>query len=198
METNMGYQAMDTTAGEELSADKQRSILHTTKSYDAVVFDILRVSPEEYANQITLMDLPVFKSIQPEELTSCAWTSKEKRIKAPHVVEFTGRFNHVNLWVQKEILSHQTTRTRSDVLAHFIRVAKKLLDLNNVHAVMAVLSALQSAAIFRLFETWLMLSRKDKVTYEKMADLFSEDNNRSKLRDHMETIRRPCIPYLGK
>ncbi|KQL59821.1 hypothetical protein AAES_17878 [Amazona aestiva] len=39
------------------------------KSFDAVVFDVLKVTPEEYAGQITLMDVPVFKAIQPELLS---------------------------------------------------------------------------------------------------------------------------------
>ncbi|XP_010842399.1 PREDICTED: ras-specific guanine nucleotide-releasing factor RalGPS1-like isoform X2 [Bison bison bison] len=39
---------------------------YASKSYDAVVFDVLKVTPEEFASQITLMDIPVFKAIQPE------------------------------------------------------------------------------------------------------------------------------------
>uniref|UniRef100_A0A2K6GRJ1 Ral GEF with PH domain and SH3 binding motif 1 n=1 Tax=Propithecus coquereli TaxID=379532 RepID=A0A2K6GRJ1_PROCO len=40
---------------------------YASKSYDAVVFDVLKVTPEEFASQITLMDIPVFKAIQPEK-----------------------------------------------------------------------------------------------------------------------------------
>uniref|UniRef100_A0A8D0GU03 Uncharacterized protein n=1 Tax=Sphenodon punctatus TaxID=8508 RepID=A0A8D0GU03_SPHPU len=41
-----------------------RSTDYTNKSYDVVLFDVLKVTPEEFASQITLMDIPVFKAIQ--------------------------------------------------------------------------------------------------------------------------------------
>lgn len=44
-----------------------------TKAFDAAVFDLLKVSAEQLAIQITLMDIPVFKAIGPEELTSCKY-----------------------------------------------------------------------------------------------------------------------------
>ena len=31
-----------------------------------------------------------------------------------------------------------------------------------------------------------------------MADLFSENNNRQRLRDYMDNVKLPCIPYLGE
>ena len=42
------------------------------------------------------------------------------------------------------------------------------------------------------------LPKKEKASYEKMADLFSENNNRQRLRDYMDNVKLPCIPYLGK
>ncbi|ESO10305.1 hypothetical protein HELRODRAFT_91957, partial [Helobdella robusta] len=168
-----------------------------TKSYDAVVFDVLKVPPDQIASQITLMDLPVFKSIQPEELSSCAWTRKDKMTCAPNVVALTCRFNQLNFLVQREILSSKSAKSRCDILSQFIKVAKKLLELNNLHSLMAVLSALQSAPIYRLSKTWTLLSRKDRSAFERLSDLFQESNNRQKLRDYMSCVKLPCIPYLG-
>ncbi|XP_047280109.1 ras-specific guanine nucleotide-releasing factor RalGPS1 isoform X36 [Homo sapiens] len=51
---------------------------YASKSYDAVVFDVLKVTPEEFA-----------------ELASCGWSKKEKHSLAPNVVAFTRRFNQL-------------------------------------------------------------------------------------------------------
>ncbi|XP_072245988.1 ras-specific guanine nucleotide-releasing factor RalGPS2 isoform X2 [Leuresthes tenuis] len=168
------------------------------KSFDAVVFDVLKVTPEEYAGQITLMDAPVFKAIQPEELSSCGWNKKEKHSSAPNVVAFTRRFNQTSFWVVREILHAQTLKIRAEVLSLYIRTAKKLCDMNNLHAVMAVVSGLQSAPIFRLTKTWALLSRKDKATFDRLDYLMSKEDNYKRLRDFISSQSMvSCIPYLG-
>ncbi|XP_003227638.1 ras-specific guanine nucleotide-releasing factor RalGPS1 isoform X2 [Anolis carolinensis] len=175
-----------------------RSSDYAHKSYDAVVFDVLKVTPEEFASQITLMDTPVFKAIQPEELASCGWNKKEKHILAPNVVAFTRRFNQVSFWVVREILTAQTLKIRAEILSHFVKIAKKLLELNNLHSLMSVVSALQSAPIFRLTKTWALLNRKDKTTFEKLDYLMSKEDNYKRMRDYIRCLKMvPCIPYLG-
>ncbi|XP_033859508.1 ras-specific guanine nucleotide-releasing factor RalGPS2 isoform X2 [Acipenser ruthenus] len=188
--------ASERSSSSESLSDKGSSELK--KSFDAVVFDILKVTPEEYASQITLMDAPVFKAIQPEELASCGWNKKEKYSSAPNAVAFTRRFNHVTFWVVREILHAQTLKIRAEVLSHYIKTGKKLCELNNLHALMSVVSGLQSAPIFRLTKTWALLSRKDKTTFEKLEYLMAKEDNYKRLREYISTLSMtPCIPYLG-
>nr|XP_032832160.1 ras-specific guanine nucleotide-releasing factor RalGPS1 isoform X1 [Petromyzon marinus] len=191
-------QAPESTSSTESMSEKPSAASQMSKSYDAVVFDVLKVTPEEFASQITLMDCPVFKAIQPEELSSCGWNRKEKHSLAPNVVAFTRRFNHVSFWVVREILKARTLKIRAEILCHFIKIAKKLHELKNLHALIAVLSALQSAPIFRLAKTWGLLSRKDKASFDKLDYLMSKEDNYKRIREYVRSIRMmPCIPYLG-
>ncbi|XP_054704778.1 ras-specific guanine nucleotide-releasing factor RalGPS1 isoform X5 [Grus americana] len=132
------------------------------------------------------------------ELASCGWNKKEKHILAPNIVAFTRRFNQVSFWVVREILTAQTLKIRAEILSHFVKIAKKLLELNNLHSLMSVVSALQSAPIFRLTKTWALLNRKDKTTFEKLDYLLSKEDNYKRTREYIRSLKMvPTIPYLG-
>ncbi|PIO24535.1 hypothetical protein AB205_0212010 [Aquarana catesbeiana] len=162
------------SSSSESLSDKDSASLK--KSFDAVVFDVLMATPEEYAGQITLMDMLVFKAIQPEEFSSCGWNKKEKYSSAPNAMAFTKRFN--------QILHAQTLKMRAEVLSHYIKTAKKLYKLNNLHTLMAV--------------TWALLSRKDKTAFEKLEYVVSKEDNYKRLRDYINSLKMtPCIQYLG-
>lgn len=167
------------------------------KEYDPTVFDVLKVSADDIAQQLTLIDLPLFQSIGPEELTSCSWASKHKYDTCPYIVKATKRFNQVGYWVTREILDANTAKGRAERVAYFIKVAKKLQEINSLNCLKAVISGLQSTPIYRLNKTWNIVPKRDKEKLEKLTELVAEENNCTKLRGCLETARLPCIPYLG-
>ncbi|NXA53646.1 RGPS1 factor, partial [Nothocercus julius] len=181
---NIVATASEKSSSSESLSDKGSAELK--KSFDAVVFDVLKVTPEEYAGQITLMDVPVFKAIQPEELASCGWNKKEKYSSAPNAVAFTRRFNHVSFLFQ----------------CHYMHVFKKFGEWSVLadHFYCLQLSTLDVCLKFFLLQKDYFTAdhRKDKATFEKLEYVMSKEDNYKRLRDYISSLKMtPCIPYLG-
>ncbi|CAL8103301.1 unnamed protein product [Calicophoron daubneyi] len=164
---------------------------------DVAIADITKTSAESFAKQITLIELSLFKAIRREEFASLKWNGKEKHVYAPNIVASTRWFNQINFWVQKEILKYSCVSKRTELLAFFIKIAKKLVDCNNLYSAMSIVSALQIECIYRLRHTWAGLGNKDRTAYRRLEELFSQDDNCRRQREHMNSISLPGIPYLG-
>ena len=50
----------------------------------------------------------------------------------------------------------------------------------------AILSAMQSASLWRLNKTWAHLNRRDRQIFDKMSEMFCEKDNFARLREHMD------------
>ncbi|KAE9548968.1 hypothetical protein FO519_007817 [Halicephalobus sp. NKZ332] len=159
--------------------------------------DVLKVKSEDFASQLTLRDLPIFKKITAEELTSGGWTNKNRDKLAPNIAEFTYRFNVICLWTQRQILSSKKAGKRAELIEHFLWISKKLIVLNNIHACFAIVSALLSQSIYRLSKTWSKVRSREKNMFQKFANLFSSENNWEKLRNFTNSRKIPCIPHIG-
>uniref|UniRef100_A0A0X3NH38 Ras-GEF domain-containing protein n=1 Tax=Schistocephalus solidus TaxID=70667 RepID=A0A0X3NH38_SCHSO len=159
--------------------------------------DILQVRPIVLAQQITLIELDRFKVIKDEEFLSFKWNGREKAKYAPSICESTRWFNRIIFWIHQEILSLIPLSKRVEMLAYFIRTAKKLVELNNLCSAKAFVSALQVECIHRLKETWTALPTRDRNTFKKLNEIFRPDNNFENLRNMHDSAHLPCIPYLG-
>jgi len=201
MATNYHYEGCYTNHQPDYSSSSNHHSsnkhIRKMKTFDEVVFDLLKVQPDTIAKQLTLLDLPIFLRILPTEVSGCGWTKKDKRKMSPNVDDMTKRFNHTSFWVIREILNASTLKIRAEVITHFIKIAKKLYELNNLHSLMAVVKSLTSSSIYRLSQTWALVPKASRQTFERLQNLCNEDDNRKRLRAHMMNIRLPCIPYLG-
>lgn len=176
-------------------------IIDTTKRYY-----IMDINPDDLAAQFTIIDLPIFKCIKKDEITNlgnCCASRRpysRKQILSPNIVAMNRQFNQVTFWVVGQILSHELPRIRAELISQFIKTAKQLYLLNNLHSSYAVVSALLSSPIYRLEKTWNCVRKKypkDLQQFDHLRDLFSDNNNYELLRNHLSSCNLPCIPYLG-
>eukprot|EP00049_Salpingoeca_infusionum_P011554 m.201724 g.201724 ORF g.201724 m.201724 type:complete len:795 (-) comp14968_c0_seq1:327-2711(-) len=159
--------------------------------------NMLLIPPSELAQQITLLDLDSFQSISLREFEKTAWLKPDKASMAPGIVRMTKRFNMTSKWVISELLNAHNRSDRVQKLLHFIKIAKKLHEYNNLHGLLAVLSGLQSASIYRLHNTWRNLKEKYADKLDRLEEFVSGDENYKQMREHLTGSKLPCIPYLG-
>ncbi|KAI7686526.1 hypothetical protein SSS_09919 [Sarcoptes scabiei] len=145
-----------------------------------------KVTAENLAKQITLIDWVIFSKINRNELKPGQWTGPMKHVLSPNVVLFTRRFNIITFWVIDEILALETPKQRSELMSFLIKLTNYLIELRNLHSSYAIKSALTSAPIHRLEKSWNCLSKKDRQNFSKISQLFSESDNSHKLRTFME------------
>jgi hypothetical protein len=131
------------------------------------------------------------------QLTCVGWSGRDKQARSPNVVEMTQRFNRTSFWAISVILQTQNLKRRVEVLAQFIRIARKLYDFSNYHGMLAIISALRHVSIDRLTDTWSRISRADRKHFEILSKYVPEGDGHQLLREKFEAIQLPCIPHLG-
>lgn len=88
-------QSPDSTDG---YGDRNNSQLLSNGRYGGSFKPLIKVSPEEMAKQLTLIDWSIFSRITRSELKPGQWTGSMKHVLSPNVVDFTRRFNIVSVF----------------------------------------------------------------------------------------------------
>uniref|UniRef100_A0A481BT44 Ral guanine nucleotide dissociation stimulator isoform 2 n=1 Tax=Sus scrofa TaxID=9823 RepID=A0A481BT44_PIG len=140
------------------------------------------------AEQFTLMDAELFKKVVPYHCLGSIWSQRDKKGKehlAPTVRATVTQFNNVANCVITTCLGDRsvTARGRARVVEHWIQVARECRALKNFSSLYAILSALQSNSIHRLKKTWDEVSRESFRIFQKLSEIFSDENNYSLSRE---------------
>ncbi|XP_044782537.2 ral guanine nucleotide dissociation stimulator isoform X5 [Bubalus bubalis] len=149
---------------------------------------LLAFPPDLVAEQFTLMDAELFKKVVPYHCLGCIWSQRDKKGKehlAPTVRATVTQFNSVANCVITTCLGDRSVsaRHRARVVEHWIEVARECRVLKNFSSLYAILSALQSNSIHRLKKTWEEVSRDSLRVFQKLSEIFSDENNYSLSRE---------------
>ncbi|XP_061485710.1 ral guanine nucleotide dissociation stimulator-like 3 isoform X2 [Rhineura floridana] len=124
---------------------------------------LLSFPVDEVAEQLTLMDAGLFRAVEPFHCLGCVWSQRDKKenqYMAPSVRATVVQFNAVTSCVTASVLGDLTLSIpqRAHLLEKWIHIA-------------------QSNSIYRLKRTWTAVNRDTRSSFQKLLQIFSEDNN---------------------
>uniref|UniRef100_A0A672IT25 Ral guanine nucleotide dissociation stimulator-like 3a n=1 Tax=Salarias fasciatus TaxID=181472 RepID=A0A672IT25_SALFA len=122
-------------------------------------FSFMDFSVRDVAEQLTRLDAELFVRVVPFHCTGCVWSQrdkKENRNLAPTVRATISQFNAVTNRVITSLLS-------DCVCVCVCARAQECRELKNFSSLRAILSALQSNAVYRLKKTWAAVSRSESL-----------------------------------
>lgn len=154
--------------------------------------DVLDFPAQDIAEQLTILDAELFSKVVPFHCLGCIWSQRDKKENQNLVstVRATiAQFNVVTNCVITSLLCppatsppgspscHLSSPTyRAKIIEKWISVAQECHQLRNFSSLRAILSALQSNAVYRLKKTWAVISRESMAVFEHLCDTFPDEN----------------------
>uniref|UniRef100_A0A4W6CAU2 Ras protein specific guanine nucleotide releasing factor 2 n=1 Tax=Lates calcarifer TaxID=8187 RepID=A0A4W6CAU2_LATCA len=173
----------------------QKYVYTPTRCTCAECFESL--SAMELAEQITLLDHIVFRSIPYEEFLGQGWMKVDKTERTPYIMKTSQHFNDMSNLVASQIMTHTDVGSRASSIEKWVAVADICRCLNNYNGVLEITSALNRSAIYRLKKTWAKVSKQTKALMDKLQKTVSSEGRFKNLRETLKNCNPPCVPYLG-
>ncbi|XP_026212222.1 ras-specific guanine nucleotide-releasing factor 2 isoform X2 [Anabas testudineus] len=174
---------------------KIEDILQMAESPKAECFESL--SAMELAEQITLLDHIVFRSIPYEEFLGQGWMKLDKTERTPFIMKTSQHFNDMSNLVASQIMTHTDVGSRASSIEKWLAVADICRCLNNYNGVLEITSALNRSAIYRLKKTWAKVCKQTKALMDRLQKTVSSEGRFKNLRETLKNCNPPCVPYLG-
>ncbi|XP_012992506.1 ras-specific guanine nucleotide-releasing factor 2 isoform X3 [Esox lucius] len=155
------------------------------------------LSAMELAEQITLLDHIVFRSIPYEEFLGQGWMKLDKSERTPYIMKTSQHFNEMSNLVASQIIAHTDVGSRANSIEKWLAVADICRCLNNFNGVLEITSALNRSAIYRLKKTWAKVCKPTKTLMDRLQKTVSSEGRFKNLRETLKNCNPPCVPYLG-
>ncbi|KAG9353585.1 hypothetical protein JZ751_011705, partial [Albula glossodonta] len=129
------------------------------------------LSAMEMAEQITLLDHIVFRSIPYEEFLGQGWMKVDKTERTPYIMKTSQHFNDMSNLVASQIMTHTDVGSRASSIEKWVAVADICRCLHNYNGTKALMDKLQKTV--------------------------SSEGRFKNLRETLKNCNPPCVPYLG-
>uniref|UniRef100_A0A4W5MP12 Ras protein specific guanine nucleotide releasing factor 2 n=1 Tax=Hucho hucho TaxID=62062 RepID=A0A4W5MP12_9TELE len=163
---------------------KIEDILQTAECPKAECFESL--SAMELAEQITLLDHIVFRSIPYEEFLGQGWMKLDKSERTPYIMKTSQHFNDMSNLVASQIIAHTDVGSRANSIEKWLAVADICRCLNNYNGVLEITSALNRSAIYRLKKTWAKVCKQTKSLMDRLQKTVSSEGRFKNLRETLK------------
>ncbi|XP_076995405.1 ras-specific guanine nucleotide-releasing factor 2 isoform X2 [Tamandua tetradactyla] len=174
---------------------KLEDIIQMTDCPTAECFETL--SAMELAEQITLLDHIVFRSIPYEEFLGQGWMKLDKNERTPYIMKTSQHFNEMSNLVACQIMNYADVSSRANAIEKWVAVADICRCLHNYNGVLEITSAFNRSAIYRLKKTWAKVSKQTKGLMDKLQKTVSSEGRFKNLRETLKNCNPPAVPYLG-
>uniref|UniRef100_A0A8C5C0X3 Ras protein-specific guanine nucleotide-releasing factor 2b n=1 Tax=Gadus morhua TaxID=8049 RepID=A0A8C5C0X3_GADMO len=164
----------------------EHSTLDTAECPRAECFESLPAM--ELAEQITLLDHIVFRSIPYEEFLGQGWMKVDKTERTPFIMKTSQHFNDMSNLVASQIMTHTDVGSRANSIEKWVAVADICRCLNNYNGVLEITSALNRSAIYRLKKTWAKISKQTKALMDKLQKTVSSEGRFKNLCEPIFTV----------
>lgn len=188
---------------------------------------LLHVDDARLANQITTFDHALLRRIKLHELTAHLASAHTRTVQssfnpAMNVAALLSRGEATSLWAVTEILialtapppsarqsdaqqpasaSASTVPLAAAVLAKFIALIFRLIEVNNLHSAFAIFCGLRHPCIARLTDTWDLLSASARRSFAELVNFFGFENGYRNYQDYIDSVSDaavyPIVPVLA-
>ncbi|XP_035852433.1 ral guanine nucleotide dissociation stimulator-like 1 [Sander lucioperca] len=186
-ETNVSPSQEDLEQDEEASGDEDSGCENFLDQGGIMDFSAAAV-----AEQLTRMDSALFVKVVPYQCLGCVWSQRDKKENmSPTIRATVAQFNAITNQVIMSLLCSPTDANssptssgrppstpaqRACIIEKWVRVAEGCRRLKNFTSLRAILSALQSNAVYRLRKTWAAVSRQSMATFDNLWETFPDEN----------------------
>lgn len=140
--------------------------------------------PLEFAQQLAIRAMKIFRSIRPEELLESKWVLKSSSPKATNVAAMLALSMDMGKLVANTILEH-STNDQERITTHWIKIAFKCSELGNYASLMSIVSSIRS-----LFPV------KYNRSLQNLFELLDPDKQYAVLRQVIHDHELPCVPAI--